>query len=88
MIVGRALFSGGVKLEDAVAVASGPGVDPSLAEEGVRTRASVPANVTRAPHYPTLGQELLDLDRAYKVGAISDPQYEQAKSDLLQKFTD
>jgi len=87
VIVGRALFSKAVRLEDAIAVASGPGVDPSLAGEGVRTRAPVPPKATRASNYRTLGREILDMDRARKAGAISDSQYEQAKSDLLQKFS-
>ena len=87
VIVGRALFSKAVRLEDAIAVASGPGVDPSLAGEGVRTPAPVPPKATRASNYRTLGRELLDMDRAHKAGAISDSQYEQAKSDLLQKFS-
>ena len=87
VIVGRALFSKAVRLEDAIAVASGPGVDPSLAGEGVRTPAPVPPKATRASNYRTLGRELLDMDRARKAGAISDSQYEQAKSDLLQKFS-
>ena len=86
VIVGRALFSEAIRLEDAIAVASGPGVDPSLAEEGVRVRTPVAPKSARTPNYRTLGQELLDLDRAHKAGAISDSQYEQAKLDLLQKF--
>ena len=86
VIVGRALFSEAIRLEDAIAVASGPGVDPSLATEGVRARPTVTPKAARAPNYRTLGQELLDLDRAHKSGAISDSQYEQAKSDLLHKF--
>nr|MCS5703257.1 HisA/HisF-related TIM barrel protein [Acidobacteriota bacterium] len=86
VIVGRALFSEAIKLEDAIAVASGPSVDPSLAEEGVRARAPVTPKATRATNYRTMGQELLDLNRAYKAGAISDSEYEQAKSGLLQKF--
>ena len=86
VIVGRALFSEAIRLEDAIAVASGPGVDPSLAEEGVRARPSVIPKAKRAPNYRTLGQELLDLERAHKAGVISDSQFEQAKSGLLQKF--
>ena len=87
VIVGRALFSEAVRLEDAIAVASGPGVDPSLAGEGVRTPTPVPPKAKRVSNYRTLGRELLDMDRAHKAGAISDSQYEQAKSDLLQKFS-
>ena len=56
VIVGRALFSEAIRLEDAIAVASGPGVDPSLAEEGVRARAPVTPNATRVPNYRTLGR--------------------------------
>jgi phosphoribosylformimino-5-aminoimidazole carboxamide ribotide isomerase len=87
VIVGRALFSGQIRLADAIAIALGPGVDPALAEEGVRTPVSVSPKVTRPPNYRTLGQELLDLDRAHKESVISDLQYEQAKLDLLQKFS-
>ncbi len=37
-IIGRAFFSGMIKLEDAIRVARGPGVDSSLADEGVAPR--------------------------------------------------
>jgi hypothetical protein len=47
----------------------------------------VTLRAARASNYRTLGRELLDMDRAHKAGAISDSQYEQAKSDLLQKFS-
>ena len=86
VIVGRALFSEAVRLEDAISIGSGPSVDPSLAAEGVRARAPVTPKTARESDNLTLGQELLDLDRAHKAGVISDSQYEQAKSDLLQKF--
>ena len=32
---------------------------------------------------PTIGQELLDLDRARAAGVISDAEYERAKADIL-----
>jgi phosphoribosylformimino-5-aminoimidazole carboxamide ribotide isomerase len=87
VIVGRALFSEAVRLEDAIAVASGPGVDPSLAREGVRIQAPVMPKTRIVPDNKTLGQELLDLDQARKERAISDSEFERAKSDLLQKFS-
>ncbi len=32
----------------------------------------------------TVGQELIDLKRAYESGAITEPEYEMKKADLLQ----
>ncbi len=32
----------------------------------------------------TMGQELLDLNRAHKQGVISNTEYEQAKADILK----
>lgn len=32
---------------------------------------------------PTIGQELLDLDRARASGVITDAEYERAKADIL-----
>jgi hypothetical protein len=76
-----------VKLEDAIAIASGPGIDPTLAEEGVRPlekRSEINHTTT---HNQTMGQELLDLDRAHKQGVISNTEYEQAKADILRTFS-
>ncbi len=33
----------------------------------------------------TLGQELIDLDKAYQQGAITEDQYKKAKEKLLKK---
>ena len=82
-IIGRALFSGALRLEDAIAVASGPGVDPSLADEGVRPHTAQFNRARTPPNYRTMGQELLDLDRAHRQGVISDSEYALAKTDLL-----
>lgn len=32
---------------------------------------------------PTLGQQLIDLKRAYDTGAITESEFDQAKADLL-----
>jgi hypothetical protein len=34
----------------------------------------------------TLGQQLLDLDEAYKTGALNEKQYKKAKKNLLDKY--
>ena len=34
----------------------------------------------------TLGQQLLDLDNAYKTGALDEKQYKKAKKNLLEKY--
>lgn len=34
---------------------------------------------------PTIGQELLDLDRAHDAGVISDTEYENAKERILDR---
>ena len=36
----------------------------------------------------TLGQELLDLDKAYKDGIITEKEYEKAKKALIEKRTE
>lgn len=36
----------------------------------------------------TLGQELLDLDQAYKKGVLSKKEYAKAKKKLLEKYAD
>jgi hypothetical protein len=43
---------------------------------------SEPSTVTT-----TLGQELLDLDKAYKDGIITEKEYEKAKKALIEKRT-
>jgi hypothetical protein len=34
----------------------------------------------------TLGKQLMDLDKAYKEGAIDEKQYKKSKEDLLKKY--
>ena len=34
----------------------------------------------------TLGQQLIDLDAAYKSGAMTEKEYKSAKSSLLKKY--
>lgn len=34
----------------------------------------------------TLGQQLIDLDKAYKQGIITEDQYEKTKKELLKKY--
>jgi putative N-acetylmannosamine-6-phosphate epimerase len=34
----------------------------------------------------TLGQQLIDLDKAYKQGIIPEDQYEKSKKELLKKY--
>jgi hypothetical protein len=34
----------------------------------------------------TLGQQLIDLDNAFKKGALDEKQYKKAKKDLLNKY--
>jgi hypothetical protein len=34
----------------------------------------------------TLGQELIDLDAAYKKGIITEKEYEKAKKEILRKY--
>lgn len=34
----------------------------------------------------TLGQELIDLDKAYKDGVISEKEYKAAKESILEKY--
>jgi hypothetical protein len=41
--------------------------------------------VSQSPQ-TTLGQELIDLDKAYKQGIITEKQYEKSKKDLLEKY--
>ena len=36
----------------------------------------------------TLGQELIDLDKAYKAGIITQKEFEKAKKALLEKRTE
>ena len=37
-------------------------------------------------HTTTIGQELLDLDRAYARGLISKGEYEDTKEDILHRY--
>ena len=34
----------------------------------------------------TLGQQLIDLDKAYKQGIITEKEYEKTKKDLLKRY--
>jgi len=34
----------------------------------------------------TMGQELMDLEKSYKDGIISEKEYEKAKKDILKKY--
>ncbi len=83
-IIGQALFSGEVKLEDAIAIASGPGTDPTLAEKGIQQLEKQSEINQSTRQNQTMGQELLDLNRAHKQGVISNTEYEQAKADILK----
>ncbi len=39
-------------------------------------------------HTTTIGQELLDLERAYRRGVISEREYEQTKEDIIRRYED
>jgi hypothetical protein len=43
--------------------------------------------VKQAPQ-TTLGQELLDLDKAHQQGVISDEEFKKLKKDIMQKYKD
>ncbi len=43
------------------------------------------AEVKSTTRTSTLGQELIDLDKAYQQGAITEKQYKNAKEELLEK---
>jgi phosphoribosylformimino-5-aminoimidazole carboxamide ribotide isomerase len=88
VITGRALFSGAVDLKEAIALAREPGVDPSLAGEGVRPQQAspTPTGQTLPPDYTTMGQELLDLHRAHTEGAVSAEEYQTARQKILTRF--
>lgn len=43
------------------------------------------ADVKTTTRTSTLGQELIDLDKAYQQGAITEKQYKKAKEELLEK---
>jgi len=51
---------------------------------GKKTQTDVKAETTTT----TLGQELQDLDKAYKDGIITQKEYEKAKKALIEKRTD
>ncbi len=88
VITGRALFSGAVDLKEAIALAREPGVDPSLAEEGVRPQQAsrTPTEQTVPSDYTTMGQELLDLHRAHTEGVVSVEEYQAARQRILTRF--
>jgi hypothetical protein len=44
------------------------------------------AKVTTTTTTVTLGQQLIDLDAAYKKGALDEKQYNKAKKELLDKY--
>ena len=54
-----------------------------LACSGDKKTKSEPTTVTT-----TLGQELLDLKKAYKDGIITEKEYEKAKKALIEKRTE
>ena len=43
--------------------------------------------IKQAPQ-TTLGQELLDLDKARETGAITDEEYEKLKKEIIKKYKD
>jgi hypothetical protein len=43
--------------------------------------------VKQAPQ-TTLGQELLDLDKAHKQGVISDEEFKKLKKEIVEKYED
>jgi hypothetical protein len=43
--------------------------------------------IKQAPQ-TTLGQELLDLDKAHEKGVISDDEYENLKKEIIKKYKD
>ena len=45
------------------------------------------ANVRQDTYTTTLGQELQDLEEAYKTGIITEKEYEQAKDRLIKQRT-
>ena len=45
------------------------------------------ANVRQDTYSTTLGQELQDLDEAYKTGIITEKEYNQAKDKLIKQRT-
>jgi len=46
---------------------------------------STKAEIKQAPQ-TTLGQELLDLDKAHKAGIITDKEYEKKKKDIMKRY--
>lgn len=49
--------------------------------------ASKKADVKQAPQ-TTLGQELLDLDKAHKAGIITDYEYSKMKTKIMKRYED
>ncbi len=44
------------------------------------------AEVKTTTRTSTMGQELMDLEKAYKQGAITEKQYKEAKEGILKKW--
>ena len=49
---------------------------------GAKVEASTSTTTT------TMGQELMDLDKAYKEGIIDEKQYDAAKKKILKRYSD
>ncbi len=49
---------------------------------GAKVEASTSTTTT------TMGQELMDLDKAYKAGIIDEKQYDAAKKKILKRYED
>jgi hypothetical protein len=45
------------------------------------------AEIKQAPQ-TTLGQELMDIDKAYKEGIISEKEYKELKEEIIEKYQD
>ena len=46
---------------------------------------STKTEIKQAPQ-TTLGQELMDLDKAHKEGIITDNEYKQKKKDIMKRY--
>ncbi len=44
------------------------------------------ASVESTTTTTTMGQELLDLDKAYKEGLLTDDQYKKSKKKIMQRY--
>jgi len=47
--------------------------------------SSTKTEIKQAPQ-TTLGQELMDLDKAHKEGIITDKEYEKKKKDIMKRY--